>query len=239
MSGIGICSVCAICVILALSSTNFASAQVPKSNSHAASSAVLSNRSSLSDHGRLLVSAALNGACISDSECFGANQVCSTVCLCAPGYSGTSTCVAGSGGYFANTITYSSNSPQRAWDDIVVSSDFMTMVACDRGDFLVKSVDSGKAWFQLTGSGQRDWETITGNDDLTKIAAATDGNSGRIWLSTDSGTTFNALSIVDYFHGVAATNNFVNIAASVWGGNIYASTDSGATFTALSAGMYA
>ena len=139
------------------------------------------------------------------------------------------------GSYPVGAIVYSS--PVASWQDIAVSSDFMSMVATVRSSYIKKSTDGGASWFDLIGSGQRPWETITASDDLSKIAAATDGSSGKIFLSTDGGSSFNVLSGAGskYYHGVAATSNFVNIATAVWSGYIYKSTNSGATFIQTSA----
>jgi len=142
------------------------------------------------DKGRNL--AALNGVCTSNADCTSTtlNSVCSTqnLCKCAGGYYFVSgVCLIVPAGFYPTaSITYSSSN--RYWDDIAVSADFMKLVACNRGYYFRLSTDGGLSWIDLTGSGQRPWETITANDDLSKIAAATDGNSGRIWLSIDGGT---------------------------------------------------
>ena len=156
---------------------------------------------------------------------------------CGSGHylSGGSCTIVPAGSYPVGAIAY--NSPIASWQDIAVSSDFMSMVATVRSSYIKKSTDGGASWFDLIGSGQRPWETITASDDLSKIAAATDGSSGNIFLSTDGGSSFNVLSGAGskYYHGVAATSNFVNIATAVWSGYIYKSTNSGATFSLTSA----
>ena len=155
---------------------------------------------------------------------------------CGSGHylSGGSCTIVPAGSYPVGAIAY--NSPIASWQDIAVSSDFMSMVATVRSSYIKKSTDGGASWFDLIGSGQRPWETITASDDLSKIAAATDG-SGNIFLSTDGGSSFNVLSGAGskYYHGVAATSNFVNIATAVWAGYIYKSINSGATFSQTSA----
>ena len=179
----------------------------------------------------------LLAGCSDSSDC-GSNQVCaaSSVCACSSGYYLSSTVcqIVPAGSYPSESVTYSSTT--RAWQDIVVSTDHTKMAVTVRSDYIYRSVDGGVSWHPLTGSGSQAWETITGNSDLSKMAAATDGTYGLLYLTTDSGNSWNVIAGANarYYHGISASQDFTKMAAAVWQGHIYASTNSGATWSILS-----
>ena len=128
--------------------------------------------------------------------------------------------------------TERTNSGQREWRDVAMSSDGVKLVALDFGGYIYTSTDSGANWIERTLSGQRNWWRVASSADGVKLVAANYG--GYIYTSTDSGANWTArtgsgqrqwtdvTSSADGVYLVAAATNTTN----------YYSTDSGVSWTA-------
>ena len=90
-----------------------------------------------------------------------------------------------------------------------------------------------------TGSGSRDWRSVTSSSDGTKLAAVV--SNGFIYTSTDSGVTWmkvtnsvvagGAGTTTRNWSGITSSSDGTKLAALVKNGYIYTSSDSGATWT--------
>lgn len=95
-------------------------------------------------------------------------------------------------------------------------------------------------WTAQSGSGVRDWSSIAGSSDGTKLVAGV-SNGGYLYTSTDSGTTWTARTGPgsNYWTSVASSSDGTKLLASygtgIPGSYLYRSTDSGATWTQVTA----
>ena len=88
---------------------------------------------------------------------------------------------------------------------------------------------SEPVWEEKTGSGIRNWRSVTASADGTKLAAAEAG--GSIYTSNDSGNTWQQTSSgARDWRSVASSDDGTKLVATVWSGYIYTSEDSGATW---------
>jgi photosystem II stability/assembly factor-like uncharacterized protein len=74
------------------------------------------------------------------------------------------------------------------------------------------------------------WSSVASSADGTKLAAT--DSAGRIYISTDSGTTWTAGENEHQWSGIASSADGTRLGAVVSGGQIYLSNDSGLTWTA-------
>jgi photosystem II stability/assembly factor-like uncharacterized protein len=122
---------------------------------------------------------------------------------------------------------------------MAISNDGMTIYAGDYGSgpggYMWKSTDSGETWVSLSSYGNQ-WTCIRMSSDTTKIIAC-GTYFGYIYLSTDSGSTFNQLTTDQSrnWTSIAVSADFTKITATAQSDTIYYSKNSGATWTS---GLY-
>ena len=177
----------------------------------------------------------LDGACSSDSDCTGANQVCSSskICLCAQGYyaSSASVCsIVTAGNYPAISIALASATS--AWWDVAASADFTKIYATvEAVGYIQVSADGGESWADLIAAGSRDWRGLACSDDGRSILGTV--NSGSIFESTDIGVTWNELTAAGISRSwcrISGNADLIKMIGSVYGGLLWISTDGGSSW---------
>jgi photosystem II stability/assembly factor-like uncharacterized protein len=99
---------------------------------------------------------------------------------------------------------------------------------------LSKDVAESWTFSEATTAGSRSWRGVDSSSDGTKLVGVV-GSGGRIYTSTDSGSTWTVRGVAGAWVGVASNYNNLIIAAvdrnpSAEGQGIYVSIDSGATW---------
>jgi photosystem II stability/assembly factor-like uncharacterized protein len=127
------------------------------------------------------------------------------------------------------------NSGQRNWTDVAVSSDGTKLAATVSGGYIYTSTDSGATWTERTGAGSANWTRVVSSSDGT-ILLATIQNENPINISIDGGATWGILEDAGnrQWLSVAMTGDGTRMAAverTAQGGYIYTSTSSGAIWT--------
>jgi hypothetical protein len=84
-------------------------------------------------------------------------------------------------------------------------------------------------WTPQTGSGSRQWYSITSSSDGTKLAAV--GYYGQIYTSTDGGVNWTPRESVRQWRSITSSSDGTKLAAVAQGGQIYTSTDGGVNWT--------
>jgi len=92
------------------------------------------------------------------------------------------------------------------------------------------TVTPSNGFFWIARETNRNWKSITGSSDGTKLAAVVYG--GQIYTSTDSGVSWTARESNRNWTVITSSSNGTKLAAVVYGGQIYTSIDSGVTWIA-------
>lgn len=91
------------------------------------------------------------------------------------------------------------------------------------------SVDGGATWTDQASSGSRIWDLLSMSSDGTHMLGT--GNGGGVWLSTDTGSTWQATTLGSAnWSGFAFSSDGARMAAVPYGGDIWESTDGGQTW---------
>src|SRR5262249_48335539 len=94
------------------------------------------------------------------------------------------------------------------------------------------STNSGTNWFLATNSPLSAWCGVASSADGSKLAAVQ--VYGRIFVSSDSGTTWTATGPTNYWSGVAMSSDGSRLAAAV--GNVFGPFQSGGIFISTNSG---
>ncbi len=125
---------------------------------------------------------------------------------------------------------------ERGYFSMTSSADGSKLAVVDNsngsGGYIYTSADSGATWTKQTGSGVRNWWSIAGSSDGTKLAATVMG--GYAYTSTDSGVTWTERTAVGAgtWSSIVSSADGTKLAVVDSISGIYTSTDSGATWVA-------
>lgn len=120
------------------------------------------------------------------------------------------------------------------FNEVAMSGSGSTMYVINDGGSIWKSVDTGTTWSALTTAGIRYWASIATSQDGSVVAAA-DDESGHIFVSRDSGSTWSEKDTgvsVSSWTAVVISNDGNKIKAIASNHvKLYESSDYGATWT--------
>jgi len=146
--------------------------------------------------------------------------------------------------------TWSLNLPGVGGYPYVASSTNGVKLVVMSGNGIFASANSGGSWATNTSLNGMSWGGVASSADGTKLVAVAnadpDDNPGSIYVSTDSGITWNPTSApVNYWSSVASSADGTRLVAVAMsdtnqanGGPIYISTDSGNTWNPTTAPIY-
>ena len=83
-----------------------------------------------------------------------------------------------------------------------------------------------------------DWSAVASSSDGTKLMAVDMGGGDSIYVSSTSGSLWNAHGPTGDWRGIACSADGTKAAAALWGGPIYISSDSGLTWTPAATPSY-
>lgn len=123
------------------------------------------------------------------------------------------------------------------WGGIASSSDGVKLAAIGSG-YLYTSSDSGTTWVNTNYNAG--FRAVRSSSDGTRLVLCTGGNSGSIYISTNSGVTLTKSTSAGsrYWDNVACSADGMKIAATVQTGYIWTSTDGGNTWLQRTSGPY-
>lgn len=134
---------------------------------------------------------------------------------------------------FGTTMT--STSIASFTDNVASSADGQTVYIARSGFSISKSTDGGLT-FTSTGSAATDWRWLATDSTGTRVLAAP-WNSGTLYVSTNSGTTFTSVASAGtrQWVGLSVSGDGSKMLAGVRGGGVVMkSLDSGATWSIVS-----
>lgn len=116
-------------------------------------------------------------------------------------------------------------------DGSVILASSYALVGSGNTDFIYVSTDGGTTW--NTRDSKRSWQGVAVSADGTKMVAICCGqmSTGRIYRSTNSGSTFTAVGPTEDWWFVDFSDDFTYGIASTYGGKIYTTSDGGTTWT--------
>jgi hypothetical protein len=118
-------------------------------------------------------------------------------------------------------VTWVPRESSRAWGSITSSSDGSKLAATVSNGKIYTSTDYGMTWTPRGISKQ--WTSITSSADGTKLAAV-QSNDGYVYLSSNSGVTWNTSStgiISQYLSSITSSADGLKLALTTAGGKIY------------------
>jgi len=124
--------------------------------------------------------------------------------------------------------------PESFWSGVACSADGMKLVLDGYESGIWASTNRGATWVETYAIVSNRWSAITSSADGTKLAAVSQDEFGAIYISTNSGNTWQpAAAPNDNYHAVASTPDGTKLAAVSWDWGaygIYTSTNSGASW---------
>lgn len=124
--------------------------------------------------------------------------------------------------------------PESAWSGVACSADGMKLVVDGYASGIWVSTNRGATWVETDTNSSIRWSAITSSADGVKLVAVSQDLYGAIYLSTNSGNTWQlAAAPTDNYHAVTSSPDGTKVAAvswdwSSWG--VYTSTNSGASW---------
>jgi hypothetical protein len=86
--------------------------------------------------------------------------------------------------------------------------------------------------YLIARDSRRYWYSVASSSDGTKLIATTNGNTGQIYTSADSGVTWIPRGFAGNWGAVASSTDGTKLVTAIYGGQIYTSTDSGVSWLA-------
>jgi photosystem II stability/assembly factor-like uncharacterized protein len=115
---------------------------------------------------------------------------------------------------------------------VTLSSDGTKLAAVTENGYIYTSADSGVTWTARLTDANRNWRSIAGSTDGTKLAAVA-YNNNYIYTSTNSGVTWTQQTSAGQrnWFSIASSSDGTKLIASTLRGPVYISTDSGANWS--------
>ncbi|MBA3773048.1 MAG: exo-alpha-sialidase [Ramlibacter sp.] len=122
------------------------------------------------------------------------------------------------------------------WQGVHVTDDGQRVVGAAMGGTLQISSDGGATFAPVAGMANRDWRTVAGSSDGTRLVAVASFYGGDpanqgVYVSTDSGATWTRRLTTGNWTFAAASADGMRMAVLDQGGHPWVSDDGGATFT--------
>jgi len=131
--------------------------------------------------------------------------------------------------------TWTARGSAQLWDGVGVSVDGTIILAGTEYGHIWRSTNSGSTFTELTTGPTTafTWKFSNSSSDGTKWLAVQDSSTAKLYLSTNSGSSWTAVGTAYQYTGANISSDGTKMVADVYAGYIYRSTDSGSTWAKL------
>ena len=129
-----------------------------------------------------------------------------------------------------NALTGIGVTASGAWNGLCMSEDGQFIGLCDNNTSFYYSTDGGTNWTTRTVTGSTNVASVSCNSTGSSIACIEGSATGKVYISTNSGTSFSAATVPEASAGRCIATDGTKIVAGYVNGNTYISLDFGTSW---------